>query len=120
MRARPGPGLLADLLQHAGQLLKPSVCASEVPASRPMASVGQSRVALWLSAGQGREKHSWPVLVPTVPCSDLKDQPRTMIPRTTQDALDLFLAQSSAAGSLTSQLPGGFLFASSSTNSPQR
>ena len=120
MQPRPGPGLLADLLQHASQILKPSVCASEVPRIEAHGKRGPEPGRFVVVGGPGQGKSTLgQFLCQLYRAAILKDQPRTRISRTTQDALDLFVAQCSAA-ILISLLPGASPFASSSTNSPQR
>ena len=99
MRARPGPGLLADLLQHAGQLLKPSVYTSDGPVIEAHGKRGPEPGRFLVVGGPGQGKSTLgQFLCQLYRAEILKDQPRTMMPRATQDALDLFLAQSSAAG----------------------
>ena len=98
MQPRPGPGLLADLLQHASQILKPSVCASEVPRIEAHGKRGPEPGRFVVVGGPGQGKSTLgQFLCQLYRAAILKDQPRTRISRATQDALDLFVAQCRAA-----------------------
>jgi hypothetical protein len=98
MRARPGPGLLADLLEHASQILKPSACASDVPLTEAHRKRGPEPGRFVIVGGPGQGKSTLgQFLCQLYRAAILNDQPRTGISRTTQDALDLFIAQCRAA-----------------------
>jgi hypothetical protein len=98
-RARPGPGLLADLLQHASQILKPSVCMADVPLTEAHRKRGPEPGRFVIVGGPGQGKSTLgQFLCQLYRAAILKDQPRTRMSRATQDALDAFLAQSRAAG----------------------
>jgi hypothetical protein len=98
MRVRPGTGLLADLLQHASQILKPSVCTSDVPLTEAHSKRGPEPGHFVIVGGPGQGKSTLgQFLCQLYRAGFLKDQPRTRMSRKTQDALDLFLAQCSAA-----------------------
>jgi hypothetical protein len=99
MRVRPSPGLLADLLQHASQILKPSVYTADGPVIEAHGKRGPEPGRFVVVGGPGQGKSTLgQFLCQLYRAGILKDQPRTMMPRVTQDALDLFLTQSSSAG----------------------
>ena len=97
-RVRPGPGLLADLLQHASQILKPSACTSDVPLTEAHGKRGPEPGRFVIVGGPGQGKSTLgQFLCQLYRAAILKDQPQTRISRTTQDALGLFIAQCRAA-----------------------
>jgi hypothetical protein len=93
-RARPGPGLLADLLQHASQILKPSAYRSNVPLNEAHGKHEPELGHFVIVGGPGQGKSTLgQFLCQLYRAAILKDQPQTRLSRATQDALALFLAQ---------------------------